>query len=57
MNKRMYLRRFWKDERGQDFIEYALIVGLVVVAAGMAMPNLGGSLSTIYSKVNSALNY
>ncbi len=48
--------RVLKDTRGQDLIEYALMAGFVAVAAGAAMPNLSSSISTIYSKVASALN-
>ena len=28
----------WKDDRGQDLIEYALMAGFVAVAAGAIMP-------------------
>ncbi|HTD44103.1 MAG TPA: hypothetical protein VK687_07975 [Bryobacteraceae bacterium] len=48
--------RILTDTHGQDLIEYALMAGFVAVAAGAIMPNLGGSISTIYSKVSSALN-
>ncbi len=48
--------RVLKDTHGQDLIEYALMAGFVAVAAGAAMPNLSSSISTIYSKVASALN-
>ena len=30
--------RIWKDRRGQDLIEYALMAGFVAVAAGAIMP-------------------
>ena len=32
------LSRFWRDEQGQDLIEYALMAGFVAVAAGAIMP-------------------
>ena len=48
--------RILTDTHGQDLIEYALMAGFVAVAAGAIMPNLAGSISTIYSKVSSALN-
>ena len=44
------------DTRGQDLIEYALMAGFVAVAAGAVMPNIADSISTIFSKVSSALN-
>ena len=45
----------WKDTRGQDLIEYALMAGFVAVAAGAIMPGVATSISTIFSKVASVL--
>ena len=45
----------WKDTRGQDLIEYALMAGFVAVAAGAIMPDIGASISTIFSKVASVM--
>jgi len=45
----------WKNTRGQDLIEYALMAGFVAVAAGAIMPNLATSISTIFSKVASVM--
>ena len=45
----------WKDTRGQDLIEYALMAGFVAVAAGAAMPSVGANISTIFSRVASSL--
>lgn len=54
--KDMALRlRIWKDTKGQDLIEYALMAGFVAVAAGAIMPNISTSISTIFSKVQSVL--
>lgn len=47
--------QIWKDTRGQDLIEYALMAGFVAVAAGAILPGLGTSISTIFSKVASVL--
>ena len=43
--------RIWKDTRGQDLIEYALMAGFVAVAAGAIMPGVATSISTIFSKI------
>ena len=43
----------WRDEHGQDLIEYALMAGFVAVAAGAIMPGVATSTSTIFSKVAS----
>jgi pilus assembly protein Flp/PilA len=45
----------WKDTRGQDLIEYALMAGFVAVAAGAIMPGVATSISTIFSKVASVM--
>ncbi len=45
----------WKETRGQDLIEYALMAGFVAVAAGAIMPNVASSISTIFSQISSVL--
>jgi pilus assembly protein Flp/PilA len=47
--------RIWKDTRGQDLIEYALMAGFVAVAAGAIMPGVATSISRIFSKVASVM--
>lgn len=44
-----------KDERAQDLVEYALLAGLVAVAAGLFAPNMSASMETIYSRLASKL--
>ncbi len=44
--------RIWKDTRGQDMIEYALMAGFVAVAAGAVMPGVATTLTTIFRKVS-----
>jgi pilus assembly protein Flp/PilA len=51
MRNLLLLARVWKDTRGQDLIEYALMAGFVAVAAGAIMPNVATSISTIFSKI------
>ena len=45
----------WKDQQGQDLIEYALMAGFVAVSAGAIMPDISTSISTIFSKVASVM--
>jgi pilus assembly protein Flp/PilA len=47
--------RIWKDTRGQDLIEYALMAGFVAVAAGAIMPGVASSISQIFSKIGSVM--
>ena len=49
------LMKLARDTRGQDLIEYALMVGFVAVAAGAFMPNVAGSISSIFSQIASVL--
>ena len=49
------IMRIWKDRRGQDLIEYALMAGFVAVAAGAVMPSVATSISTIFSQISSVL--
>jgi Flp pilus assembly pilin Flp len=51
----LYLKQSWKDKRGQDLIEYALMAGFVAVAAGAIMPNVASSISQIFSSVASVM--
>jgi Flp pilus assembly pilin Flp len=49
------LAKIWRDDRGQDLIEYALMAGFVAVAAGAIMPGVASSISTIFSKISSVM--
>lgn len=48
-----FAHSLWRDRRGQDLIEYALISALVAVAVGAIMPGAAASISTIHSKLSS----
>jgi len=52
----IFLMRAWRDRRGQDLIEYALMVGFVAVAAGAIMPGVSNSISMIFSSVASVMS-
>ena len=47
--------QIWKDRKGQDLIEYALMAGFVAVAAGAVMPGVASSINVVFSKVNSIM--
>ena len=46
---------FWEDTQGQDLVEYALMVGLVAVAAVAVVPKMATEINTIFNKVTSTL--
>jgi Flp pilus assembly pilin Flp len=49
--------RIWRDSRGQDMIEYALLAAaIVVVVAGFLPTTLMPSVSQIFSEVLSCFN-
>ena len=50
-----FCKSLWRDTQGQDLVEYALMVGMVAVAAVAAMPALSTSISAVFSKVTSTL--
>jgi len=52
----LFLIRAWRDRRGQDLIEYALMAGFVAVAAGAIMPNVASSISVIFSQISSVMS-
>jgi pilus assembly protein Flp/PilA len=56
INNLLFTLRIWKDTKGQDLIEYALMAGFVAVAAGALMPGVATSISTIFSKVSTSLS-
>ena len=47
--------RIWKDTRGQDLIEYALMAGFVAVAAGAVMPTVATNITTVFRKVSNLM--
>ena len=48
-------RRLWRDEDGQDLIEYALMAGFVAVAAGAILTPVAPTLDLIFNRVHSLL--
>lgn len=56
INNLIWNLRIWKDTKGQDLIEYALMAGFVAVAAGAIMPGVATSISTIFNKISASLS-
>jgi pilus assembly protein Flp/PilA len=44
-----------EDERGQDLIEYALVVSLIALAATATMSTLATAIGTAFGKVGTKL--
>jgi pilus assembly protein Flp/PilA len=43
------LYRLWKEEEGQDLVEYALLVVLIALGAIAAMKSLASAISDAFS--------
>lgn len=55
MNRTATLRTLLNDDSGQNLIEYALVAGLVGLAAVTAMTGLGTKIGTAFSTIGSQL--
>ena len=47
--------RFWREEVGQDLIEYTLLLAFVCLASAALFINAGTSISGIWSIANTTL--
>lgn len=50
------LHEFWRDESGQDLIEYTLLLGFVAMASAAIFISSGASISAIWSSGNAELS-
>ncbi len=55
MPKLQLLHNLLNDESGQDLIEYALVAGLIGLAAVTAMNGLATKVSTAFNSIGSQL--
>jgi pilus assembly protein Flp/PilA len=49
------MKRLWKEEEGQDLIEYALLIALITLIGAAAFPAIGTKISTIFANANTCL--
>ena len=50
------IKRFVNDDCGADLIEYALLVGLISLAAMASLTAVGTSVKTIWSNISATLS-
>jgi Flp pilus assembly pilin Flp len=43
--------KIWKDNHGQDLVEYALMAGFLGAASGFTLPAVAADIATVFSKV------
>jgi len=49
------MKRLWKEEEGQDLIEYALLVAFIGLVAAAIFPTVGASIHAIFTHANACL--
>jgi Flp pilus assembly pilin Flp len=50
------LRGFLRDERGQDLIEYTLLIAFIALASASIFVSAGGSISSIWGSASGELS-
>ena len=46
---------FWSDERGQDLVEYSMIVAAVALALLVTVASLSGAIGQVYQSMTGKL--
>jgi pilus assembly protein Flp/PilA len=49
------LNRLWKEEEGQDLLEYALLIVLIVLVAVTTINPLGTKIAAVFTSANTAI--
>jgi pilus assembly protein Flp/PilA len=49
------LKRLWKEDEGQDLIEYALLIALIALAAVVGMQSLATAINTTFGGLGTDL--
>lgn len=49
------MKRLVREEEGQGMVEYALIIGLISIAAILTIPTIGEKIASIFTKVNTEI--
>ena len=53
---RSFVQKFWRDESGQDLIEYTLLLAFVALASASIFISAGNSISTIWGSTSTQLS-
>ncbi len=51
---RKFLRHLIQDKSGQDLVEYALLLALLVLVVALALPELGSAISNAFQSGGNA---
>ncbi len=50
------LQAFWREEDGQDLIEYALLMGFIALAAVAVLGSLQTNIGKLWNSISDALS-
>jgi len=51
-----FMQRFWREESGQDLIEYTLLLAFVALASASLFLSAGNSVSGIWGNTSTQLS-
>jgi Flp pilus assembly pilin Flp len=49
------VRAFWREEEGQDLLEYALLIALIALVSVLAVTSAGQKVQTIFNTIAGAI--
>jgi Flp pilus assembly pilin Flp len=49
------MNRLWKDEGGQDLIEYVLLVALIALVTASAFPPIATAIKAVFTNTGTCL--
>ncbi|MGH9416982.1 MAG: Flp family type IVb pilin [Terriglobales bacterium] len=50
------LTRIWRDDSGQDMAEYAIVLGVIAVAAVVTIAAISGDITKLWNNAKTALD-
>ena len=53
---KFFQHEFWRDEEGQDLVEYALLIALVAIAAIAFIPGLTNAIGGGFGRIADTLS-
>jgi pilus assembly protein Flp/PilA len=49
------VRSFWREEEGQDLLEYALLVALIALVSVLAVTAAGEKVEAVFNKIAASI--
>jgi len=49
------MKRLWKEEEGQDLVEYALLIVLIALVLVTSIKSLSSAISTVFASASTSL--